>query len=78
MDKADTCKKMVVNGLGYAILPSMILSDVDDLHKIVIETVDGEPIMRKTWMFFHEESLQLNIVKAFVDFIGNLDLENGI
>jgi hypothetical protein len=56
----------------------MILSDVDDLHKIVIETVDGKPIMRKTWMFFHEESLQLNIVKAFVDFIENLDLENGI
>ncbi|UOK59080.1 LysR family transcriptional regulator [Metabacillus hrfriensis] len=78
VDKADTCKKMVVNGLGYAILPSMILSDVDDLHKIVIETVDGKPIMRKTWMFFHEESLQLNIVKAFVDFIENLDFENGI
>ncbi|MDR0136724.1 LysR family transcriptional regulator [Metabacillus idriensis] len=78
VDKADTCKKMVVNGLGYAILPSMILSDVDDLHKIVIETAEGKPIMRKTWMFFHEESLQLNIVKAFVDFIEELDLENGI
>lgn len=78
VDKADTCKKMVVNGLGYAIMPTMILSDVEDVHKIIIKTKDGMPIIRKTWMFFHEESLQLNIVKAFVDFVEKLSLEEGI
>ena len=60
---------MVVNGLGYAILPSLILNDVHDLNKMDIQTIDGKPIVRKTWMFYHKDSLQLNIVKAFVDFM---------
>ncbi|MGM0878581.1 MAG: LysR family transcriptional regulator [Bacillota bacterium] len=76
VDKADTCKKMVINGLGYAILPSMILNDVNDLHKIAIKTLNGEPIVRKTWMLYHEDSLKLNIVRAFVDFMKHLDLTN--
>ncbi|WP_078412044.1 LysR family transcriptional regulator [Priestia abyssalis] len=76
VDKADTCKKMVANGLGYAILPSMILQDVEGIHKIDLKTKDGEPIIRKTWMFFHKEALKLNIVKAFVQFVENLDLHN--
>ena len=78
VDKVDTCKKMVVNGLGYAILPSMILNDVEDIHKIVIKTKDGLPIIRKTWMLFHEDSLELNIVKAFVNFVEQINLEEGI
>ncbi|OLN22072.1 LysR family transcriptional regulator [Domibacillus antri] len=76
VDKAGTCKNMVANGLGYAILPSMILDDLEDLHKIELTTPDGEPIIRKSWMFFHKESLQLNIVKAFVEFIERIDLED--
>ncbi|MGG3451226.1 LysR family transcriptional regulator [Domibacillus aminovorans] len=75
VDKAGTCKNMVANGLGYAILPSMILDDLEDLHKTKLKTSEGELIIRKSWMFFHEESLQLNIVRAFVEFIERIDLE---
>jgi DNA-binding transcriptional LysR family regulator len=71
VDKVDTCKKMVVNGLGYAILPSLILNDVNDVYKTDITTIDGNPIVRKTWMFYHKDSLELNIVKAFVEFMEN-------
>lgn len=76
VDKADTCKKMVENGLGYAILPSLLINDLDNIHKYEIRTKDGEKIIRKTWMFYHEESLELNIVKAFVVFVEGLDLQN--
>ncbi|KAB7709267.1 LysR family transcriptional regulator [Bacillus aerolatus] len=75
VDKAGTSKNMVANGLGYAILPGMILSDLEDIYKVAIKTKDGQPITRKTWMFFHDESLQLNIVRAFVEFVESLDLE---
>ncbi|MBV7508633.1 LysR family transcriptional regulator [Bacillus sp. sid0103] len=71
VDKVDTCKKMVVNGLGYAILPNMILNDVNNVYKTDITTIDGNPIVRKTWMFYHKDSLELNIVKAFVEFMEN-------
>ncbi|GKV67443.1 MULTISPECIES: LysR family transcriptional regulator [unclassified Sporosarcina] len=69
VDKADTCKKMVMNGLGYAILPRLILDDVPELEKVDIYTLDGKPIVRRTWMLYHKESLHLNIVKAFVQFL---------
>lgn len=73
VDKAETCKEMVINGLGYAILPSMILDDIDGLYKSEIRTKNNEAILRKTWMFYHEESLKLSMVKAFVTFIENID-----
>lgn len=76
VDKADTCKKMVENGLGYAILPSLLINDLDNIHKFEIQTKDGEKIIRKTWMFYHEESLQLNIVKAFVEFVEGMDMKS--
>ncbi|WHY00139.1 LysR family transcriptional regulator [Neobacillus sp. DY30] len=76
VDKADTCKKMVENGLGYAILPSLLINDLDNIHKFEIRTKDGEKIIRKTWMFYHEESLQLNIVKAFVEFVEGMDMKS--
>eukprot|EP00130_Batrachochytrium_dendrobatidis_P008620 XP_006683495.1 hypothetical protein BATDEDRAFT_28997 [Batrachochytrium dendrobatidis JAM81] len=71
VDKVNTCKEMVVNGLGYAIMPSMILHDVHNVYRTDIQTIAGKPIVRKTWMYYHKESLKLNIVKAFVDFIEN-------
>ncbi|MEK4029511.1 LysR family transcriptional regulator [Pseudobacillus sp. FSL P4-0506] len=75
VDKAGTSKNMMANGLGYAILPGMLLSDLKDVYKIAIHSKDGQPIIRKTWMIFHEESLQLNIVRAFVEFMEQVDLE---
>ena len=58
-----------MNGLGYAILPRMIVADAPELYKVDIAKLNGEPIVRKTWMLFHKDSLQLNIVKTFVEFI---------
>ncbi len=74
VDKAGTCKNMVANGLGYAILPNMILEDLKDLHKVEMTDSKGRPVTRKSWMFFHEESLELSIVRAFVEFIEQIDL----
>lgn len=78
VDKADTCKKMLINGLGYAILPSMILNDIHDVYKTDIKTIDGKPIIRKTWMIYNKDSLKLNIVKAFVDFIEGVNLKDSM
>jgi DNA-binding transcriptional LysR family regulator len=71
VDRGDTCREMVTRGIGYAIMPSLLLQDVQDLHKIEIKGTDGAPIMRPTWMFYYENSLEQNVVKAFVDFVKN-------
>ncbi|MFC4766223.1 substrate-binding domain-containing protein [Effusibacillus consociatus] len=71
VDKMETCKEMVINGLGYAILPSILLNDNDNLFINKITSKDGVPIVRKTWMIFRKESLEISVIRAFVEFLEN-------
>ncbi|MGG5255382.1 LysR family transcriptional regulator [Neobacillus sp. SM06] len=72
VDQVETCKEMVINGLGYGILSSRMLNNAGDLYKIDLTDQKGKPILRKTWMFYHKESLEWNVVKAFVNFVEHI------
>lgn len=76
VDQGDTCKEMVVNGLGYAIMPSLFLENEENVNKIDLMDKDGKPIIQKTSMLYHLESLELNVVRAFVQLIEGLDMYN--
>lgn len=76
VDQVDTCKEMVVNGLGYGILSSRMLKDIEGLYKIDLTDHKGNPILRRTWMYYHMESLEWNVIKAFVNFIETLGTES--
>lgn len=76
VDRTDTCKQMVINGLGYAILPGLLVSKEVDIHKMNLQSKDGEFITRDTWMLYHEESLEFSLVEEFVEFLQELDFEN--
>ena len=76
VDKADTCREMVMNGLGYGILPSVLVENDKDLYKINIQDEKGEFLVRKTWMFYHEQSLELKLVSEFVRFVEEIDFKN--
>lgn len=71
VDRIDTCKEMVLHFLGYAILPSVCLSEGENLYIYKLHSKDNKPITRKTWLIYRESSLQLSMVKAFVDFMEN-------
>ncbi len=73
VDRVDTCKDMVLHGHGYAIMPSLILNDVDNLHKITLTSNNGEPVLRKTWMIYQKELLEINSLNAFVQFTETFD-----
>lgn len=75
VDKMETGKEMVLNGLGYAILPTIVLGGQEDLYKINLTSKHGEPWKRKSWMIYRKESLNLTLIKEFVDFMKNRDLE---
>ncbi|MEK3936021.1 LysR family transcriptional regulator [Sporosarcina sp. FSL W7-1349] len=69
VDRGDTCKEMVLSGLGYAILPSLFLEDVPQVHQVPLQTKEGLPVTQKTWMIYHKSAEELHVVKAFVDYI---------
>jgi DNA-binding transcriptional LysR family regulator len=74
VDKMETCKEMVMNGLGYGILPAIVLGESDNLYQIQLRTKHGEPILRRSWMIYRKESLQIPLVRAFVEFITSMNL----
>ncbi|SMC70625.1 LysR family transcriptional regulator [Sporomusa malonica] len=73
VDRLDTCKDMVENGHGYAIMGSGILHKSDDVYKTVILDKNNTPIIRRAWMIYQKDALSINAVKAFVDFSDTID-----
>ena len=69
VDKLETCKEFVLNGLGYAILPGIILKKNDDIFTTKLLSRDNVPIMRRTWLIYRKELLEISIIKLFIDFL---------
>lgn len=74
VDQGDACRGMIVNGLGYGIMPSATLDNIDGIYKINLADKEGNELLRRTWMLYNEETLEMNVVKAFVNFVENLDI----
>ncbi|SFL36317.1 LysR family transcriptional regulator [Pelosinus propionicus] len=72
----DICKGMVVNGLGYAIVPSTIFKNDENIHQIALMDNDGKPILRQTLIMYQKEMLELKMVRRFIDFAKTVDFNN--
>lgn len=68
VDRIETCKEMVRNGLGYAIIPQISLRPHDQLYNRIL-AIDNHPLLRKTWLIYSNSALDLSVVKAFVQFV---------
>lgn len=69
VDIMDTCRRMVAHGLGWAILPSIGLSEHDNLYTRELFWKSGKPLQRRTWALCHHVSLELPTVRAFLDYL---------
>lgn len=69
VDSMATCRQMVLNGLGWAILPGIGLPLHNKLFTQELYWKNGTPLERRTWLLYHSASLELSSVKAFVDYI---------
>ena len=70
VDQIETCKQMVFNGIGYAILPAITLHDKDtNIFKIPLLDEHEHSIERDTWLCGYESSFQLKQVQAFTEVV---------
>lgn len=68
VDQIETCKQMALNGLGYAILPSITLSEYDQINKIPLNHEDPSfELTRDTWLIGYDAAFDLPQVAAFVE-----------
>jgi len=68
-DRQETCKEMVKNDLGIAILPEICLQPSDNLYTYGLTYKNGEKVYRNTWLMYNNDALQLSTVRAFIDFL---------
>ncbi|MDM5201539.1 LysR family transcriptional regulator [Fictibacillus enclensis] len=68
VDLIETCREMVLNGLGYAILPAICLEGHETLNTYEMYIHDKK-VVRNTWLIFNERSLDLSVVKTFIEFM---------
>jgi DNA-binding transcriptional LysR family regulator len=70
VDNLEITKKMVLNGLGYTISPSMLFdNDSEKFYKKILEDSNGNPLYWKTHILYRKEVRMLIVVDAFIDFI---------
>ncbi|MFC5589711.1 LysR family transcriptional regulator [Sporosarcina soli] len=70
-DRQETCKEMVKNDLGVAILPEICLQPSDNLFTHGLSYKSEEPVFRNTWLMYNKDSLKLSTVNSFIDFLND-------
>lgn len=70
VDSIDTCRQMVLHGLGWAILPAIGLKQYNkSLYIKKLYFKDGTPLVRRTWLMYRNSYLQLPAICAFIEHI---------
>lgn len=70
VDQIETCKQMALNGIGYAILPSITLNGGEEVNKISLTSNDTDVgLTRDTWLIGYDSSFKLRQVEAFVEVV---------
>ena len=65
----ETARQMVLHGLGWSILPGIGLARKYGLYSQPLQWPDGTPLIRKTWVLCSKGSLELQTVRAFLNYI---------
>lgn len=73
VDNMDTCRQMVLHGLGWAILPAIGLRQQGAPFTQELYWRNGEPLRRRTWMIYPTAALELSAVAAFTEYMKNQD-----
>lgn len=70
VDQIETCKQMALNGIGYAILPSITLDGNEKVHTIALsDNTEELELTRDTWLIGYETAFELRQVEAFVEVV---------
>ena len=72
----DMCKEMVFNGLGYGILPSILIKEYPQLYSIPLMHKDGRILLRHTWLIYKKETVNLLLPQTFERFLKESDFDS--
>jgi DNA-binding transcriptional LysR family regulator len=65
----NLCKKMVFSGLGFGLLPSIVLPECPQAHSLILKDRNGKPIERKTYMIYKKDVINSKLTRNFLKFV---------
>lgn len=76
VNHADTCRAMIMAGLGYGIFPDVgYFSKGDELTTIPLVYKDGSKLLRNTSLVYHREDVHNPLINNFIQFIADGGIE---
>ena len=69
VDKVETSVQMVLHGLGWTILPRIYLRKLHSLFVLPAAKLDGQPLVRNTWLLYQNHALDHPVNRTFIDYI---------
>jgi DNA-binding transcriptional LysR family regulator len=73
-DYVETCKQMVISGLGVAFVPAFCLEHNDPLHILELDEVTNDEYRLESWMNYRESTMELSVVREFIKFMTKLKM----
>nr|WP_320147198.1 LysR family transcriptional regulator [uncultured Anaeromusa sp.] len=79
INSTEACRQLISLGLGWSILPDTGAEKKDtySLQTTALSYKDGTPLVRRTWILYRQASLQIPVVKAFVEHLKSRCYTNG-
>ena len=69
----DLSKEMVFKGLGYGLLPSILIDDKPGLYSIPLCDKKGKLLARNTWLIYKSGILDMKLSRTFYEFVKECD-----
>lgn len=69
VNSLNLCREMVLNGIGFGLLPSILVPDTPKIHKLILNDKNGKPIKRHTYLIYKKDKMDTPLKKAFLSFI---------
>lgn len=69
LSNLEACKEMVLNGVGYGLLPTMTIASKHNLYIKPVLDSNGLPIQRNTWLIYKNNGLQRRLFQTFLTYI---------
>jgi len=67
----ESCREMIFSGLGYGILPNLVIPKKSKLFIHPLVNTEAKPYLRSTWMIYQNEVIRRTLPKTFYEFLVN-------
>jgi DNA-binding transcriptional LysR family regulator len=69
VDNVDICRGMVLNGTGYAIIPTVFVANIFGLHQFIVKDKNGKPYELSTWLIYNKHDVENVANSTFLEFV---------